>query len=143
MVLYIYITKSLNITYWYINMKNMKIEDHLQKLKAMEGTLSKLDEEADYEAIVELCMLISAHYANSALHKLGITPADRDIKHNKLASEIGRRRVGELLGIRETIDALEQLRPRHVYGRGSNGAVARRALETLGKVREACTRVVG
>jgi len=121
----------------------MKIDDHLQKLKSMEKTLEKLDREADYEAIVELCMLISAHYANATLHKLRITLADRDIKHNKLVGEIGRRRVAELLGVREAINALEQLRPRHVYGRGSDGRVAKRALEMLEKVREACMRVLG
>jgi hypothetical protein len=120
----------------------MKIEDHLQKLKSMEKTLNKLDKETDYEAIVELCMLISAHYTNAALHKLRITPADRDIKHNKLAGEIERRRVREL-EIREAIDALEQLRPRHVYGRGSDGKVAKRALELLKGVREGCMRVLG
>lgn len=87
----------------------VKIGDHLQKLKGMEKTLNKLDEGSDYEAIVELCMLISAHYTNAALHKLRITPADRDIKHNRLAGEIGRRRVGELLEVREPIVALEQL----------------------------------
>lgn len=121
----------------------MKKEDHLQKLKAIEGTLDKLNEEADYEAIVELCMLISAHYVNAAFHKLGITPVDRDTKHNKLAGEIERRRVEELLGVREVIDALERLRPRHVYGKGSDGGVAKRALEMMGKVREACMRVLG
>lgn len=120
----------------------MKIEDHLQKLRAMEGTLSKLDQSADYEAIVELCVLISAHYVNAALHKLRITPADRDIKHNRLAGEIERRRVGELK-IAEAINALEQLRPRHVYGRGSDGGIAKRALEMLREVREACMRVLG
>jgi hypothetical protein len=104
----------------------MKINDHLQKSKAMEGTLAKLDDKADYEAIVELCMLISSHYTNAALHKLGITPIDRDIKHNKLAGEIERRRVTELLSAHEAINKLEQLRPRHVYGKGSDGEVARR-----------------
>lgn len=121
----------------------MKIEDHLQKLGAIEGTLAKLNKEADYEAIVELCMLISAHYANAALHKLRITPADRDIKHNKLAGEIERRRVGELLEAREAINGLEQLRPRHVYGKGSDGEVAKRALKMIRMVREVCMRVLG
>ena len=120
----------------------MKIDDHLQKLRGMEKTLKKLDEETDYETIVELCMLISAHYVNAALHKLRITPADRDIKHNKLAGEIERRRVREL-GVRAAIDTLEQLRPRHVYGRGSDGGVAKRALKMIGEVREACMRVLG
>ncbi|MDI6643195.1 MAG: hypothetical protein QMD95_04000 [Candidatus Hodarchaeaceae archaeon] len=121
----------------------MRIEDHLQKLRSIEGTLNKLDNEADYEAIVELCVLISAHYANAALHKLRITPADRDIKHNRLAGEIGRRKVEELLGIRAAIDALEQLRPRHVYGRGSDGGVANRALEMVERVRKTCMQVLG
>jgi len=121
----------------------MKIEDHLQKLRGMERTLDKLDYETDYEAIIELSMLISAHYTNAALHKLRITPADRDVKHNKLADEIGRRRVEELLETRAAIDVLEQLRPRHVYGRGSDGKVAKRALEMIKKVREACTQVLG
>ena len=88
-------------------------------------------------------MLISAHYANAALHKLGITPADRDIKHDKLSSEIERRRVRELVETRTAIDALERLRPRHVYGKGSNGGVAKRALAMVKEVREACTQVLG
>lgn len=121
----------------------MKIGDHLQKLKGMEKTLNKLDEGSDYEAIVELCMLISAHYTNAALHKLRITPADRNIKHNRLAGEIGQRRVGELLEVREPIVALEQLRPRHIYGKGSDGRVAKQALEMIARVREICMRVLG
>jgi len=121
----------------------MKIEDHLQKLKSMKRTLDKLDEEADYEAIIELRMLISAHYANAALHKLRITPADHDIKHNKLAGEFERRRVEELLETHTAIDALEQLRPRHVYGKGSGGGAAKRALEMVKRVREVCIQVLG
>ena len=121
----------------------MKIEDHLQKLRGMERTLDKLDDETDYEAIIELSMLISAHYTNAALHKLWITPADRDVKHNKLAGEIGRRRVEELLETRAAIDALEQLRPRHIYGKGSDGKATKRALEMIKRVREACTQVLG
>jgi hypothetical protein len=121
----------------------MKIDDHMHKLRAMEKTLDKLDGQSDYEAIVELCMLISAHYTNAALHRLRITPADRDIKHNRLAGEIIRRRVEELLMVAEATDALEQLRPRHVYGKGSDGEVAKRALENLKRVQEACMQVLG
>jgi hypothetical protein len=121
----------------------MKIEDHLQKLGAMEKTLTKLDKETDYEAVVELCMLVSAHYLNAALHKLRITPPDRDIKHNRLAGEIRRRKVEELLGILDAVNGLEQLRPRHVYGSGSDGDVAKRAAGLLKKVKEACMQVLG
>lgn len=121
----------------------MRIEDHLKKLKSIERTIKKLDEELDYEAIIELCMLVSAHHVNAALHKLRITPIDRDIKHNKLVGEIKRRGVGELIEIVEAIDALEQLRPRHVYGKGSDGKVAKRAIELVEKVKERCTQVLG
>lgn len=120
----------------------MKPEDHLGKSQSMEQTLRKLDEIADYETIIELCMLISAHHVNAALHRLNVTPVDRDIKHNKLVGEIKRRRIGELLGIYETIDGLENLRPRHVYGKGGNGEVAKRALRMLSEVQEACARVL-
>jgi hypothetical protein len=121
----------------------MKVDDHLKKLKAIEGTLRKLDPKTDCEAIIELCMLVSAHCVNATLHKLRITSVDRDIKHNKLAGEIKRRGAGELVEACEAIDALEQLRPRHVYGRGSDGKVAGRALELVGRVRDACTQVLG
>ncbi len=120
----------------------MKIEDHIQKLKAMEKTFDKLDGQSDYEAIVELCMLISAHYTNAALHRLNVTPTDRDIKHNKLAGEITRRRVEELFSVAEATSALEQLRPRHIYGKGTDGEVARRALENLRRVRDTCMQVL-
>ncbi|MEM2866623.1 MAG: hypothetical protein QW098_05745 [Candidatus Hadarchaeales archaeon] len=105
--------------------------------------MKKLEGETDYEAIVELCVLISSHYLNAALHKLGVTPQDRDVKHNRLAGEIRRRRVKELQGALDAIDGLEQLRPRHVYGRGGDGEVAGRAMAWLGEVRKACSRVLG
>lgn len=116
----------------------MKPEDHLEKLQGMERTLDKLDPSTDYEAIVELCMLVSSHYVNACLHRLGITPADRDLKHNKLAGEIERRRVEKLSGLRDQIDGLEKLRPRHVYGRGKDGEVAELAIKNLAEVRKTC-----
>lgn len=62
----------------------MRIEHHFEKIKSLEGTLSKLDDMDDHETIVELCMLISAHYINAALHSTGRLRPDKDIKHNKL-----------------------------------------------------------
>lgn len=120
----------------------MKPENHLRKAEDMEATLSKLNKETDYEAIIELCMLISAHYSNAALHELRVTPIDRDIKHTKLAGLVKRRSVDELSDIRKTIDALEKLRPRHIYGKGSDGKTAEQALRMLEKVKETCMKVL-
>jgi len=120
----------------------MKPDDHIHKLTGMERTLRKLDDVSDYEAIVELCMLVSAHYLNAALHKLNVTPIDRDIKHNKLAGEIRRRRVRELIAVCGAIEGLEGLRPRHVYGKGGDGEVARLARKSLAEVRKSCLQVL-
>lgn len=121
----------------------MRLEDHLGKAESMEATLNKLDGETDYEAIIELCMLISAHYSNAALHELRVTPIDRDIRHTKLAGEMKRRSVRELLRACEAIEVLEKLRPRHIYGRGSDGEVAEQALELMEEVKAICTKVLG
>jgi len=120
----------------------MKPDDHINKSKSMERTLHKLDEVTDYETIVELCMLISAHNVNAALHSLNVTPIDRDIKHNKLSGEIKRRRVRELIRICDAIDSLEGLRPRHVYGKGGDGDVAKNALKILKEVLKTCEEVL-
>jgi len=127
------------LQYWY---DNMKPDDHLEKLKGMERTLGKLDPASDYEAMLELCMLISSHYVNACLHRLGITPVDRDLKHNKLAGEIQRRRVEKLSALGDPIDGLEKLRPRHVYGKGRDGGVAKLAMKNLAEVRKTCLSIL-
>jgi len=68
----------------------MRIEFHVEKINSLEGTLSKLDDKEDHETIVELCMLLSAHYINAALHSIGRIRPDKDIKHNKLPGMIKR-----------------------------------------------------
>lgn len=49
----------------------MRINGHFEKINSLEGTLSKLDDSEDHETVVELCMLLSAHYINAALHHTG------------------------------------------------------------------------
>ena len=46
----------------------MKISNHTSKIGHLENSASKLNFEEDYEALVEIYMLISAHYINAALH---------------------------------------------------------------------------
>ena len=49
----------------------MRIEGHFQKISNLEGTLSKLDDAEDHETVIELCMLLTAHYINATLHFMG------------------------------------------------------------------------
>ena len=50
----------------------MKIETHLEKIEHLEASLNKLDDESDYEAIIEIIMLlhkIVAHFQIGACGK--------------------------------------------------------------------------
>lgn len=75
----------------------MKIENHLRKIDRLEKSILKLDDlEDDYEALVELYMLIAAHCINASMHKLGVLNISKDIKHNKLFSFLkGDKKLGE------------------------------------------------
>lgn len=50
----------------------MKITNHIMKIEHLERSILKLNFEDDYEALVELYMLLSAHYINASLHTLNI-----------------------------------------------------------------------
>ena len=123
----------------------MNIEHHLRKASRLESSILKLDnKEEDYEALVELSMLIAAHYANAALHKRGSVNVSKDIKHNKLFSFL---KEDEKIGkdtpeIRDMMKRLDDLRPGHVYGRGENGHTAEKAKEYLDKIKQLCLMVL-
>lgn len=123
----------------------MKIENHLNKISRLEKSTLKLDDiEEDYEALVELYMLIAAHYVNSSLHKLGVLNISKDVKHNKMFSFL---KEGESLGkdtesIRDLMKRLDDLRPSHVYGSGENGRTAIKAKEYYAKIKEICLGIL-
>lgn len=122
----------------------MKIEGHIEKIEHLERTLSKLNNEEDYETIVELCMLISSHYINAALHSTGRLRPDKDLKHNRILGVIKRDEYfdsnsGE---ISDLIKELEEMRPSHIYGTGKNGSTARRAREILFTVKNFCEGLI-
>jgi hypothetical protein len=116
----------------------MKIEIHLEKIENLTGTLSKLDNNEDHETIVELSMLISAHYINAALHSTGRLRPDKDIKHNKIPGTLKRDKYfdEDSINISILFQELEDMRPGQVYGTGKNGKTAEQALEILAKIRE-------
>ena len=123
----------------------MKIENHLRKIERLERSILKLDDiEEDYEALVELYMLIAAHYINAPIHKLGVLNTSKDIKHNKLFHFL---KEDKKLGIhteeiRDLMKRLDDLRPGHVYGKGENGETAIKAKEYYEKIRNICSGIL-
>lgn len=123
----------------------MKIENHKRKIERLEKSALKLNDiEEDYEALVELYMLIAAHLINAALHKLGKLDISKDIKHNKLFSFLkeGEKLAEDTTLIRDMIKRLDDLRPGHVYGKGENGGTAKKAKEYYLKIKEVCTKIL-
>lgn len=123
----------------------MKIENHIKRIERLEKSSLKLDDvEEDYEALVELYMLISAHYINASLHKLGVLNISKDIKHNRMFSFL---KDGEKLGkdtdeLRDLMKKLDDLRPSHVYGSGENGETGKKAKEYHGKIKSICLGIL-
>jgi len=122
----------------------MKIDSHLKKIEHLEKSSLKLGFEEDYEALIEIYMLISAHYINATLHKLGILKEDKDIKHNKLFSFL---KQGNKLGknteiIRDSMKKLDDLRPSHVYGKGEDGETAKKAKEYYNKIKVILEKII-
>jgi len=119
----------------------MKIENHLRKIEKLEKSSLKLDDiEEDYEALIELYMLMAAHYINASLHKLGVLNISKDIKHNKIFTFL---KEGEKLGenseeVRDIMKKLDDLRPGHVYGSGENGGTAKKAKEYYEEIKKIC-----
>ena len=122
----------------------MKISNHITKIEHLEKSVLKLNFEDDYEALVELYMLISAHYINASLHTLKIVQENKDVKHNQIFSFL---REGNKLGkdtenISDAMKKLDYLRPSHVYGKGKNGETAKKAEENYKKIKEICSKII-
>ena len=73
----------------------MKISNHITKIEHLERSALKLCFKEDYEALVEIYMLISAHYINAALHELKTIKENKDVKHNQIFSFL---KEGDKLG---------------------------------------------
>jgi len=122
----------------------MKLDNHQKKIKAFEKTVDKLDLKEDSETLIEVYMLISSHYINSAMHKLRTLKEDRDIKHNHLSGFVRKEKAlkddsGE---VSELIEQIEQLRPSYVYGKGQNGNSSKMAKEACERIKEICEKVI-
>ena len=115
----------------------MNPETHRQKAERIERSLAKL-RPSDYEMLIDGAMLAASHYANLALHRLGIVPERRDIIHTEFLEVIDYRRFEVAAGpLVEALEAIEELRAPFVRGSAAGGAEAgERALALLVRVRE-------
>jgi len=122
----------------------MNIDNHFKKIKHLEGSASKLDIKEDYEALVEIYMLISAHYINATLHTLNIVKINKDIRHNQIFSFLkeGNKLGNDTDNIRDVMKRLDDLRPSHVYGKGENGETAKKAELFYKNIKEICSRIM-
>ncbi|MBI2522781.1 hypothetical protein HYW19_00155 [Candidatus Woesearchaeota archaeon] len=122
----------------------MKISNHITKIQHLERSALKLSFKEDYEALVEIYMLISAHHINAALHALKIIKENKDVKHNQIFSFL---KEGNKLGINtdsisNAMKRLNDLRPSHVYGKGENGETAKNAQECYDLIKETCIKII-
>lgn len=122
----------------------MRIESHVKKINSLETTLYKLDDAEDHETIVELCVIISAHYLNAALHFNDQLRPDKDIKHNKLPGVLKREKYFDNKSneISELLRELEDMRPSQIYGTGKNGDTAAQAKTAYLKIKEFCEGII-
>ena len=122
----------------------MKIETHLEKIEHLEASLNKLDDESDYEAIIEIIMLLSAHHINAAMHEMNTLRFDKDIKHNRLYGTLIReKRLGDKSNtMANAIVKIDQLRPKHVYGSGKNGKTAKSAKKQYDIIKSTCRGIM-
>ena len=122
----------------------MKLETHLEKIEHLKSSLEKLDDESDHEAIIEIIMLLSAHYINAAMHRMDTLRFDKDIKHNRLYGTLIRekRLADKSNTIANAIVKIDKLRPKHVYGSGKNGKTAKLAKEQYKIIKNTCRGIL-
>ena len=122
----------------------MQIDYHLEKISHLELSLAKLNEDTDVEAIIELIMLISAHYVNAAMHKLNTLRIEKDEKHNRMYQALVKEnRLGaDSQKIWQALDEIEKLRPKFIYGKGSNGKAIQQARKHLHIIKTICGRIL-
>lgn len=113
----------------------MNADAHRDKAERITRSLGRCGPD-DWEMRIEAAMLAGTHWANHALHRTGVTPADEDVVHTSMLVVNTLRKYsiveGELLGL---LAEIEELRPLHVRGDVADGArAADRAVALLGRI---------
>ena len=116
--------------------------DHMKKAERLERSLARLSP-ADFEIKIDGAMLAATHYANAALHTLGLTPPERDIIHTEFLRVIDYRRFAVAAPVLvNTLEEIEALRPPYVRGDEPGGlAGGERALALLQVIRSEASAV--
>lgn len=115
----------------------MRTETHRAKAESIERSLGRLSV-ADYEVVIEACMLAGTHWLNIALHRAGLSAPERDAMHAEFMSAAERRKANVAMpNALAALDAIEALRTTHVRGDLAGGEeAAQRALACLAVLRE-------
>jgi len=117
-------------------------QSHQRKAERIERSLHRLSG-TDYEMRIDGAMLAATHYANMALHILGLTPRDHDIIHTEFLQVIDYKRLRAAApSLLAALEELENLRAPYVRGAAPNGeAAGEKALQLLNIVRNEAKRV--
>ncbi|MBH64334.1 MAG: hypothetical protein CL569_18185 [Alphaproteobacteria bacterium] len=94
---------------------------------------------ADYEAVIEACMLAGTHWFNVALHQMEMSATDHDVLHVEFMIVHERRKAWLVApAMVEALERIEDMRGLHVRGNAEGGEkAAAAALLCLGVIREA------
>jgi len=118
---------------------------HRAKAEAIEQSLARCTT-ADYETVIEACMLAGTHWFNLALHATEPPLLDHDAMHAEFLTVGERRKIACVLPTAlAALDTIESLRTPYVRGDLAGGAQAAQcALDSLAELRRAalhaCTR---
>ena len=120
----------------------MNVDAHRAKAQAIERSLSWCTT-ADYETVIEACMLAGTHWFNVALHETGLSAIDHDAMHAEFLAVGERRRIACVLPTAlAALDMIESLRTPYVRGDMSGGErAAQRALDCLAELGRAAMHV--
>ncbi|MBI2322500.1 MAG: hypothetical protein HYU88_10575 [Chloroflexi bacterium] len=111
----------------------MQAADHVAKAARIERSMDKLDPIADYETVIENCMLAGTHYLNAALHLRGVTRSTRDLLHSD-KPKLRTQPPADLASVLAAMKFIEDLRPPYV--RGTQTYDPRLSAECLARYRQ-------
>ena len=116
----------------------MTPERHREFAERITRSLEKVTT-ADYEAVIEACMLSGTHWFNVALHDMGISAPDHDVLHVEFMVVHERRKAWLVApAMVEALERIEDMRGLHVRGNAEGGEkAAAEAVVCLGVIREA------
>ena len=92
--------------------------DHVAKAGRIEKSMRKLDPQADYELVIECCMLAATHFYNAALHVEGVSIPLIDQAHTfrPTLDMYSQAPSDKLRSGMAGLDFIEKLRPKHCRG---------------------------